>query len=37
MQHRAMLSAIKRRDAPRAMEIMTEHLRRARADLDGTL
>ncbi len=37
IQHRAILSAIKRRDAPRAMEIMTEHLRRARADLDGSL
>ncbi len=37
MQHRAMLSAIKRRDAPRAMEIMTEHLRRARTDLEGNL
>lgn len=37
MQHRAILSAIKRRDAPRAMEIMTEHLRRARTDLKGNL
>ncbi len=37
MQHRAMLSAIKRRDAERAQELMREHLRRARTDLEGNV
>lgn len=35
IQHRALLSAIKQRDAPRAMEIMRAHLLTAKNDLEG--
>jgi DNA-binding FadR family transcriptional regulator len=35
IQHRALLSCIKRRDAVSAMTVMREHLQKARHDLEG--